>query len=141
MAKSISKCSFGAAACIGGNGTGNALCAVGYTGPLCAVCASGHIMNTFGHVCDHCSHRPTPVAIVLIILSVILVFIMSWRLLNLGGEMVLLNLAAYTRTGISHRNKSHVWWKPSQWLWKCVACVINRLTWVREPVCLSIYLL
>ena len=37
----VTACPFGAAACIGGNGSADALCAPGYEGPKCAVCSHG----------------------------------------------------------------------------------------------------
>ena len=38
-------CSLGTFSCKGGMGTGDALCAEGYEGPLCAVCSSGYVLT------------------------------------------------------------------------------------------------
>lgn len=58
----VMKCRY-ARSCIGGNGTGDSLCAQGYEGPLCSVCSAGY----FGvdDVCIRCSssHFMTPTLI------------------------------------------------------------------------------
>jgi hypothetical protein len=134
LSNTISTCPFGAAACAGGNGTGDALCIEGYMGPLCAVCTSGYMMNTFSRACDKCHvGRPSPIAVVLIVLVAIFSLLFTWRFFNISGEMVLLNLADYLKINSSYSGPSCVWWRPSQWLWRIrtgVMNVINRLTFV-----------
>ena len=50
----VRDCLMGERACPGGNGTGNALCARGYEGPLCAVCSDGFILGR-GNKCIECA--------------------------------------------------------------------------------------
>ena len=50
----VRDCLMGERACPGGNGTGNALCARGYEGPLCAVCSEGFILGR-GNKCIGCA--------------------------------------------------------------------------------------
>ena len=41
-------------ACVGGNGTGNALCAFGYEGPFCSSCSSGYFYDASTASCELC---------------------------------------------------------------------------------------
>ena len=41
----VLECPLGPTSCIGGNGSGNALCGLGYSGELCAVCADGYFLT------------------------------------------------------------------------------------------------
>ena len=50
----VRDCLMGERACPGGNGTGNALCARGYEGPLCAVCSEDFILGR-GNKCIECA--------------------------------------------------------------------------------------
>ena len=49
----VRDCRMGARACPGGNGTGAALCARGYSGPLCGVCSKDFILS--GSKCIECA--------------------------------------------------------------------------------------
>ena len=88
LSNTLLTCPMGIVACAGGNGTEDKLCAVGYTGPLCAVCSNGFLKNSFKHACNKCEHKPTAVAIVMLILFVVAVVIVFWRFLNISGEIL-----------------------------------------------------
>ena len=47
-------------ACPGGNRTGDALCAYGYEGPLCAVCSVGFTTSTVSGLCRECDAMLSP---------------------------------------------------------------------------------
>ena len=74
----IFKCPMGSKSCAGGEKTGDALCARGYEGPLCAVCSSGYYANSAGTSCEVCSgHNLTSPELItaIVILMIIGVFI------------------------------------------------------------------
>jgi predicted outer membrane repeat protein len=52
---SIQACPFGESACLGGTTAGDDSCAVGYEGPLCAVCSSGYALQSSTKTCVPCS--------------------------------------------------------------------------------------
>ena len=66
----IDACQFGKAACPGDlvpcpNRTDSwLLCACGYTGPLCAVCAKGYYTAAAGDVCEDCAKRKQHIPII-----------------------------------------------------------------------------
>ena len=62
----------GTVACIGGNGTGDALCGQGYQGPLCAVCAPGYILGE-GSECVECASEGAiaSLTVPLVVLSIV----------------------------------------------------------------------
>ena len=93
FAESIFDCPGGSAACIGGTVTGKSLCAVGYKGPLCAVCSSGYFSGTLTYSCTKCGQgKYSIVAVILIVLIILLGLYLFWRTLDLGGEMLHLDL-------------------------------------------------
>ena len=72
----VRECIMGERACPGGNSTGNALCARGYEGPLCAVCSEDFILGR-GNTCIECasSSAIVSVSVPLAILAVLIVFV------------------------------------------------------------------
>jgi heme/copper-type cytochrome/quinol oxidase subunit 2 len=52
----IQSCPYGEAACEGGESVGDASCAVGYEGPLCAVCSVGYALKASTQTCVPCSN-------------------------------------------------------------------------------------
>ena len=69
----LRECRMGAKACPGGNGTGDALCARGYEGPLCGVCESGFILDSSGSECIECASSKawSSLTVPLVVLSVV----------------------------------------------------------------------
>jgi hypothetical protein len=142
LSVTVTTCTLGTTACTGGNGTGDALCAVGYSGPLCAVCASGFVMNSLYKTCDACvSGKPAAISIVLIVLLGMVVFLAIWRVLVLRGEIVLLNLADYVQPVSSRSSSISVLWRPLQWFGRIRAAIRNlkdRLSWVGNCIYLFV---
>ena len=52
----VRECPMGARACVGGNRTGDTMCADGYDGPLCASCRPGFILGTSRTKCVECGN-------------------------------------------------------------------------------------
>jgi hypothetical protein len=50
----INACPYGEEACLGGSMTGGESCALGYTGPLCAVCEEGYYFQSSEGICTAC---------------------------------------------------------------------------------------
>jgi len=57
-------------ACLGGNKTGNASCAEGHTGPVCAVCMPDYHLNQVTGACEKCSDRTTQALTAAVLLAV-----------------------------------------------------------------------
>ena len=53
----ILKCPWGDRGCIGSTSVGQDLCAVGYEGPLCAVCSDGYHFTRSTQSCEPCENR------------------------------------------------------------------------------------
>ena len=67
----IFSCPLGSQSCLGGNLTGQALCGLGYTGPLCSVCDSGYYLNDGS--CQGCKgDSAVSVGLIFIIVVVVL---------------------------------------------------------------------
>lgn len=60
-ASSISACILPEAGCLGGWETGDASCAAGYEGPLCAVCSDGYFLSTSTYSCEACGDNQSGV--------------------------------------------------------------------------------
>eukprot|EP01041_Mallomonas_annulata_P001620 gene1620-3135_t len=84
-AATLVQCPFGSRACIGGEVPGDRACAFGYEGPLCAVCADGFRLYSFGNECRSCTKKDPLVSLV-VVLAVVVVLLGTWKLLDLGAE-------------------------------------------------------
>jgi predicted outer membrane repeat protein len=69
-------CPLGDVACVGGYGTGDQLCADGYTGPLCSVCAAQYYFQE--GICNSCDNALTATSIVALAVVVILVMAVGY---------------------------------------------------------------
>jgi hypothetical protein len=78
MSETILECKFGSKACIGGSNSGDALCAYGYIGPLCAVCDENFYFVSDTSSCEMCSgtsiFTPTFIAVFLCIFFLVVIF-------------------------------------------------------------------
>ena len=88
-ASTILTCILPAAGCLGGWETGDASCATGYEGPLCAVCENGFFLTTSSYTCESCDNHqsgvnPFAVAILTVCFLVLLSFVYYMRANNLS---------------------------------------------------------
>ena len=65
-------CSYGAAACRGGNGSN--YCVAGYTEPLCASCDRGYFLSWSEKLCEACGDTSSHVASLVVIGLIFLFF-------------------------------------------------------------------
>jgi len=74
----VENCVF-SGACSGGNGTRDALCNVGFEGPLCAVCSKDHYYDKAKNGCQDCSQTGESIStlIVLVIMSMTLILLVK----------------------------------------------------------------
>ena len=89
-ASTISTCILPSEGCQGGWETGDASCADGYKGPLCAVCADGYFLSTSSYSCEACDSNqsgvnPFTVAILSAFLLSVLVLVYCMRANNLSS--------------------------------------------------------
>jgi len=61
--------------CVGGFGAGNQLCAEGYAGPLCNVCARDYA--NFNGLCKHCQRSPVNITIIVFVVASILLVVLA----------------------------------------------------------------
>lgn len=78
-------------ACLGGPTPGTLSCAVGYTGPLCGICAAGYRVSGFKGECASCSDKDSTVTVVVVIVALILLAGL-WKLLDLAAELFHLDM-------------------------------------------------
>ena len=83
-ASSISTCILPKAGCLGGWETGDASCAEGYEGPLCAVCSEGYFLSTSTYSCEACEDNqsgvnPFTVAFLAVTIAVVLCLVYYMR--------------------------------------------------------------
>lgn len=68
--QAVMKCPSGSKSCLGGNITGNALCVLGYEGPLCNVCSDGYY-KADSTTCSECSgsglFSPTLITVIVLV--------------------------------------------------------------------------
>ncbi|RYH21675.1 hypothetical protein EON65_20285 [archaeon] len=65
--------------CIGGSATGNALCAVGYEGPLCSVCSDGYFFKDgLCQSCDSTNEMSITVIVIIALFGLLIGAVMSY---------------------------------------------------------------
>ena len=78
-------------ACKAGENVGIDACHTGYIGPTCAVCADGYRLSELANTCVPCGQASYLVSIV-VIAGFIIFIIVLWRILDLGSEMLHLDI-------------------------------------------------
>ena len=73
-------CPLGDIACVGGEATADQLCAAGYTGPLCGVCAADYYFQE--GACNSCDGTLTATSIAALLVAVILVIALGYMAFN-----------------------------------------------------------
>ena len=85
----VMSCPYGSMSCLGGNMTGQALCAVGYTGPLCSVCDNGYYLSD-GASCQSCKGNHIMSTTLIATVSVVSVMVILLLIVYYFGDLILI---------------------------------------------------
>ena len=119
-ASTVFQCPLDPSSCIHGNYTGNAVCGVGYTGPMCSICDTGYYLSDVKCLpCGGTGAISTTLIVLLIVCPLLVIIVLLGRYyynqqaLKKVKSLTTTATAAGTAASQSLMDQLFTWWKKS----------------------------